>query len=105
MRNKLRIKKGDTVIVISGADKGKKGKVLKAFPKTQRVIVEKVNFIKKHMRPTQQNPQGGIVQMEAPVHVSNVQLFNEKLGDVTKAAYRVIGDKRVRVDKKSGDEI
>ena len=105
MRNKLRIKKGDTVVVISGADKGKKGKVLKAFPKTQRVIVEKVNFIKKHMRPTQQNPQGGIVQMEAPVHVSNVQLFNEKLGDVTKAAYRVIGDKRVRVDKKSGDEI
>jgi len=105
MRNKLRIKKGDTVVVISGADKGKKGKVLKAFPKTSRVIVEKVNFIKKHMRPTQQNPQGGIVQMEAPVHVSNVQLFNEKLGDVTKAAYRVIGDKRVRVDKKSGDEI
>jgi len=105
MRNKLRIKKGDTVVVISGADKGKKGKVLKAFPKTQRVIVERVNFIKKHMRPTQQNPQGGIVQMEAPVHVSNVQLFNEKLGDVTKAAYRVIGDKRVRVDKKSGDEI
>lgn len=105
MRNKLRIKKGDTVVVISGADKGKKGKVLKAFPKTQRVIVEKVNFIKKHMRPTQQNPQGGIVQMEAPVHVSNVQIFNEKLGDVTKSAYRVIGDKRVRVDKKSGDEI
>jgi len=105
MRNKLRIKKGDTVVVISGADKGKKGKVLKAFPKTSRVIVEKVNFIKKHMRPTQQNPQGGIVQMEAPVHVSNVQLFNEKLGDVTKVVYRVIGDKRVRVDKKSGDEI
>ncbi|MCF7912867.1 MAG: 50S ribosomal protein L24 [Candidatus Cloacimonetes bacterium] len=105
MRNKLHIKKGDTVVVISGADKGKKGKVLKSFPKTQRVIVEKVNFIKKHMRPTQQNPQGGIVQMEAPIHVSNVQLFNDKLADVTKAVFRIVGDKRVRVDKKSGDEI
>ncbi len=105
MKNKLHIKKGDTVVIISGEDKGKKGKVLKAFPKTQRVIVEKVNFIKKHTRPTQQNPQGGIIQMEAPVHASNVQLFNEKLAEVTKAIYRVVGDKRVRVDKKSGDEI
>jgi len=105
MRNKLRIKKGDTVVVISGADKGKKGKVLKAFPKKSRVIVEKVNFIKKHMRPTQQNPQGGIVQMEATIHVSNVQLFNDKLSDVTRAIFRTVGDKRVRVDKKSGDEI
>lgn len=105
MKNKLRIKKGDTVIVITGEDKGKKGKVLKAFPKTQRVIVEKVNFIKKHTRPSQQNQQGGIVQMEAPIHVSNVRLYNEKLGEVTKAAYRKIGDKRTRVDKKTGDEI
>lgn len=105
MKKKLRIKKGDTVIVISGEDKGKKGKVLKAFPKTQRVIVEKVNFIKKHTRPSQQNQQGGIVQMEAPVHVSNVSLYNEKLGEVSRAVYRVVGDKRVRVDKKTGDEI
>jgi large subunit ribosomal protein L24 len=105
MKNKLSIKKGDTVIIIAGEDKGKKGKVLKAFPKTQRVIVERVNFIKKHTRPTQQNPQGGIVQKEAAVHVSNVQIFNEKLGEVTKAVYRQVGDKRVRVDKKTGDEI
>jgi large subunit ribosomal protein L24 len=101
----MRIKKGDTVVVISGADKGRKGKVLKAFPKKDRVIVEKVNFIKKHTRPTQQNPQGGIVQMEAPVHVSNVKLFNDKLGEVTSAVFRKIGDRRVRVDKKTGDEI
>ena len=105
MNKKLRIKKNDTVIVISGEDKGKKGKVLKAFPKTQRVIVEKVNFIKKHTRPTQQNPQGGIVMMEAPIHVSNVQLYNDKLGEVTKAVYRMIGDRRVRVDKKTDDEL
>ena len=104
-QNKMRIKKGDTVVVITGADKGRKGKVLKAFPKTSRIIVEKVHFIKKHTRPTQQNPQGGIVQMEAPIHVSNVMLFNEKLGEVTSAVFRIVGDKRVRVDKKTGDEI
>ena len=104
-QNKMRIKKGDTVIVITGVDKGRKGKVLKAFPKTNRVIVEKVHFIKKHTRPTQQNPQGGIVQMEAPVHVSNVMLFNDKLGEVTSAVFRVVGDRRVRIDRKTGDEI
>lgn len=104
-RNKMRIKKGDTVVIISGEDRGRKGKVLKAFPKTSRVIVEKVNFIKKHTRPTQQNPQGGIVQMEAPVHVSNVKLFNDKLGEATSAIYKIVGDRRVRVDKKTGDEI
>lgn len=104
-RNKMRIKKGDTVVVISGEDKGRKGKVLRAYPKTNRVIVEKVNFIKKHTRPTQQNPQGGIVQMEAPIHVSNVKLFNDKLGEVTRAVYTKSGDSRVRTDKKTGDEI
>jgi len=104
-QNKMRIKKGDTVIVITGADKGRKGKVLKAFPKKSRIIVEKVNFIKKHTRPTQQNPQGGIVQMEAAIHVSNVMLFNDKLGEVTSAVFRIVGDRRVRIDRKTGDEI
>lgn len=102
---KMRIKKNDTVIVIAGKDKGKKGKVLKSFPKTRRVIVEKVNFIKKHTRPTNQNPQGGIVEREAPVHVSNVQLFNEKINQPTRAVFKVMGDRRVRVCKKTGDEI
>jgi len=102
---KMRVKKGDTVIVISGKYKGVKGKVLKAFPKEQRVIVERVNFIKKHTRPTQQNPQGGIIEKEATIHVSNVMLFNEKINDVTRAVHKVIGDSRVRVCKKTGDEI
>ncbi|MCD6180873.1 MAG: 50S ribosomal protein L24 [Candidatus Cloacimonetes bacterium] len=101
----MRVKKGDTVIVISGKYKGVKGKVLKAFPKEQRVIVERVNFIKKHTRPTQQNPQGGIIEKEATIHVSNVMLFNEKINDVTRAVHKVIGDSRVRVCKKTGDEI
>lgn len=105
MINKMRIKKGDTVVVLSGKYKGVKGKVLKSFPKTQRVIVEKVNFIKKHTRPTQQNPQGGIIEKEAPINASNVKLFNEKINDVTRAVYKVVGDSRVRVCKKTGDEI
>jgi len=101
----MRIKKGDTVVVIAGKYKGVKGKVLKAFPKTQRVIVEKVNFIKKHTRPSQQNQQGGIIEKEAPIHVSNVQLFNTKINEVTRAVYKKAGDKRIRVCKKTGDEI
>ena len=104
-RNKMRIKKGDTVVVITGQYKGVKGKVLRAIPKTSRIIVEKVNFIKKHTRPTQQNQQGGIVEKEAPIHVSNVMLFNDKIGDVTRAVFKEAGDSRIRVCKKTGDEV
>ncbi len=102
---KMRIKKGDTVIVISGQDKGKKGKVLKAFPGTQKIIIEKVNFVKKHARPTQQNQKGGIIEKEGPIHVSNVKLFNEKIGETSRAVIKKMGDTRVRVCKKTGDEI
>ena len=72
--NSMNIKKGDKVKVLSGKDKGKEGTVLRSFPQKQRVAVEKVNMIKKALRPTQQNPQGGISTMEAPIHVSNVML-------------------------------
>ncbi len=103
--NKLNLKKGDLVVVISGEDKGKKGHVLKAFPKTGRVIVEKVHMIKKHAKPTQRNPQGGIITMEAPIQASNVMLFNEKLNAVSKPVFVVREGHRVRVCKKSGDEL
>jgi large subunit ribosomal protein L24 len=103
--NKMRIKKGDNVVVIAGKYKGQKGRVLRAYPKKQRVLVENVNMIKKHTRPSQQNQQGGIVEKEAPIHVSNVMIWNDKINTVTKAVYRVDGDKRVRVCKKTGDEI
>lgn len=103
--NKMRIKKGDNVIVLTGKYKGVKGRVLKAFPKTERVIVEKVNFIKKHTRPTQQNPQGGIIEREGPIHVSNVKLYNDKIGDVTKAVFKIVGKNRIRSCQKTGDEI
>lgn len=106
MQNRMRIKKGDTVVVISGADKGTKGRVLVAFPAKQRVIVEKVNMIKKHVKPNQANPQGAIVEREAPIHVSNVMLFNNKIKDVTKAVWKTNADgKRIRVCAKTGDEI
>lgn len=72
---KMHVKKGDKVRILAGKDRGKEGEIIRSFPKKQRVTVEKVNMIKKAMRPTQQNPQGGIATMEAPIHVSNVQLF------------------------------
>jgi len=101
----MHIKKGDFVIVISGPYKGIKGRVLKAFPKTHRVIVEKVHMIKKHTKPSQRNPQGGIVHKEAPLDASNVMIFNEKLNIVTKAVYVEHEGKRIRVCKKTGDEL
>ncbi|MCF7859446.1 MAG: 50S ribosomal protein L24 [Candidatus Cloacimonetes bacterium] len=101
----MRIKKGDTVVVITGKYKGVKGRVLKSMPKEERIIVEKVNFIKKHTRPTQQNQQGGIIEKEASIHVSNVKLFNEKINDVTRAVFKEHGKSRTRVCKKTGDEI
>ena len=105
MEKKMNLKKGDFVVVISGEDKGKKGHILRAFPKTGRVIVEKVNLIKKHAKPSQRNPQGGIITKEAPVNASNVMLFNEKLGTVSKPAIQAREGRRIRVCKKSGDEL
>ncbi|MCB5252983.1 MAG: 50S ribosomal protein L24 [Candidatus Cloacimonadaceae bacterium] len=101
----MKLKKGDLVIVISGEDKGKKGHILRAFPKTGRVIVEKVNLIKKHAKPSQSNPQGGIITMEAAIHASNVMLFNEKLDTVSKPVIKIQDGRRVRVCQKSGDEL
>ncbi|MBD3166721.1 50S ribosomal protein L24 [bacterium] len=73
-----RIRKGDTVVVLSGDDRGKEGIVLKVDPENSRAIVEGVNFVKRHMRPTQKNPQGGIVEKEAPVHLSNLMVIGAK---------------------------
>jgi large subunit ribosomal protein L24 len=101
----MHIKKGDNVIVISGPYKGIKGRVLKAFPKANKVIVEKVHMIKKHAKPSQRNPQGGIVHKEAPVNASNVMIFNQKINAVTKAVFVVREGKRIRVCKKTGDEL
>ncbi|WP_134686798.1 50S ribosomal protein L24 [Brevibacillus migulae] len=102
----MHVKKGDTVIVITGKDKGKKGRVLAAFPKKDRVLVEGINLVKKHTRPSQSNPQGGIVTQEAPIHVSNVSLIDPKSGKPTRIGYKVLDNgTKVRVAKKSGEVI
>ena len=99
------VKKGDKVKVITGKDKNKEAVVLEAFPKKDKVIVEGVNIVKKHQRPTQMNPQGGIIEVEAPIHVSNVQLVDPKTGEATRVGYQEQDGKRVRVAKKSGEVI
>ncbi|MBO8165280.1 MAG: 50S ribosomal protein L24 [Brevibacillus sp.] len=102
----MHVKKGDNVIVIAGKDKGKKGRVLAAYPKQERVLVEGINLVKKHTRPSQSNPQGGIVTQEAPIHVSNVSLIDPKTGKPTRIGYKVLENgKKVRVAKKSGEII
>jgi large subunit ribosomal protein L24 len=92
-------------VVISGKDKGKQGEVLAAFPKKDRVLVEGVNVVKKHSKPSQVNPQGGIVSQEAPIHVSNVMPLDPKSGEPTRVGYQVIDGKKVRVAKKSGETL
>ena len=101
----MHVKKGDTVKVISGKDKGKTGVVLTALPKKDRVLVEGVNIIKKHTKPNQANPQGGIVSQEAAIHVSNVMLIDPKSGEPTRVGYKVEDGKKVRVAKKSGEKL
>lgn len=77
----MHVKKGDKVVVISGKDKGKEGTILEAYPKKERVLVEGVNYVKKHAQPSQDNPQGGILTIEAPVHVSNVMPVDPKVAN------------------------
>ncbi|MBS4197874.1 50S ribosomal protein L24 [Lederbergia citri] len=98
----MHVKKGDKVMVITGKDKGKTGTVLAAFPKKDRVLVEGVNIVKKHSKPSQDNPQGGIITQEAAIHVSNVMLLDPKTNEPTRVGYDVVNGKKVRVAKKSG---
>ena len=100
--NSMNIKKGDTVRVLSGKDKGKEGQVVRSLPSKQRVVVEKVNMVKKAMRPTQQNPQGGIMSVEAPIHVSNVMVVCPECKQPTRVSHRV---NEAGVCKKCGKDI
>jgi large subunit ribosomal protein L24 len=102
------LKKNDKVKVISGNHKGKEGKILKVYREKNRVIVEGVNIIKKHTRPNQKNPQGGISQKEAAINISNVMLIDPKAGEPSRLGMQVIEDengkkKRMRFGKKSGE--
>ncbi len=101
-----KIKKGDYVVVISGSNKGQKGEVLKVSPKEQRVIVKGVKMVKRHMAPSQANPDGGIMQFEAPIHISNVAHIDPKDNTPTRVGFKTLKDgKKVRVTKKSGEVI
>lgn len=100
----MRIKKGDLVRVVAGNDRGKEGKILKVFPTENRVIVEKVNLIKRHTRASKDLPQGGIVEKEGPVNASNVMLVCPNTGKQTRIGKDQLSDgSRARVSKKSGE--
>ncbi|WP_342536527.1 50S ribosomal protein L24 [Sporosarcina sp. FSL K6-3508] len=101
----MHVKKGDKVMVISGKDKGKTGVILTAYPKKNRVLVEGINIVKKHTKPNQENPQGGIVSQEAAIHVSNVMVIDPKSGEPTRVGYKVEDGKKVRIAKKSGEAL
>ena len=103
---KLHIKKGDMVIVNSGEDKGKTGKVLQVIVEKDRAVVEGVNMVSKSTKPSAKNPQGGIVKQEASIHVSNLNLIDPKSGKATRIGRKFNADgKKVRYAKKSGEEI
>ena len=104
---KFNIKKGDTVYVNAGNDKGKTGKVLSVIPAEDRLIVEGVNMVSKHTKPNAKQPQGGIIRQEAPVHISNVQLVDPAASNPapTRVGYKFVDGKKIRYAKKSGEEI
>ena len=104
--NKMSIKKGDTVVVLSGKDKGKKGEVIAVLPKDGKVVVEKINMVSRHTKPRRQGETGGIIQKEAPLYACKVQRVCPTCDKATRPAHKVLADgKKVRVCKKCGAEI
>ena len=101
---KFRIKKGDKVVVLTGRDKGKTGEVQKILTNEAKVLVSGVNTLTKHRKPTQTSP-GGIEKIEAPIHVSNVALIDPKTNKPTRVGYKTVGDNKVRVAKRSGEQV
>ncbi len=100
--DKFKIKKGDNVRVIAGAQKGSEGKIVKILSKSKRVIVEGINIVKKHTKPNAQNPQGGIVEKEGSIHISNLSILTSD-GKTTRIGYRIEDNKKVRYSKKSNE--
>jgi len=107
----MKIKKNDMVMIIAGNDRGKTGKILKVFPNINKVIIEGINIRKRHTKPTQKNPQGGILEKEATIHASNVMMLDPKTNEPTRLGAQIILDektgkkKRARVSKASGEMI
>lgn len=107
----MKIRKNDNIVVIAGNDRGKTGKVLKVFPKTSRIIIEGINLRKRHTKPNQKNPQGGIIEKEAPIHVSNVMILDPTNNEPTRIGSQIILDEKTgkkkiaRVSKATGEMI
>ncbi len=104
-RRNFHVKKNDRVAVISGHEKGKTGKIIRILKKSGKVVIEKINRVKKHSKPTQKNPQGGISEIEKPLDVSNVMLFCSKCNKGVGAKHKMVKDKWVRVCKKCGQNV
>ncbi len=104
MSFKLKLKKGDMVKVIAGRDKGSEGKIVEIFTEKNKALVESINMVSKHAKPSNENPQGGIVKQEAAIHISNLMLIDDK-GNTTKVGRRMEDGKNVRYSKKSGEVI
>jgi len=105
MKNKIKLKKGDEVIVLAGKDKGKKGKIVRIIPEYRKAIVSDINKVKKHQKPGNNEP-GGIVEKEMPIQISNLSFFDSKLNKGVRLGFKVIdNNKKVRINKSSGKEI
>ncbi len=105
MKNKIKLKKGDEVIVLAGKDKGKRGKILKVIPHTRKIIVSEINKYKKHQKPGNNEP-GGIIEKDMPIHISNVAFYDSSLNKGVRLGYSFGKDgKKIRINKKSGKEI
>ena len=104
MAKSMKIRKGDRVVVLTGKDKGRTGEVLRSLPKEERVVVQGVNMVTKHIRPSASS-QGGIDRIEAPIHVSNVAIADPRDGAPTRVGYKMDGDRKVRLARRSGEVI
>ena len=101
----MKIHKGDTVLIISGKDRGKKGKVLKVLPKENKILVESVNLKKKHQRPKKSGEKGQVITKPAPIDASNVKIICSKCGKAARLGYKIVDEKKYRICKKCGQEI
>ena len=102
--DKIKLKKGDEVIVLTGKDKGKTGKIIKMIPKRMKAIVSEINKVKKNQKPDNNQP-GGIIDKEMPLHISNIAFYDPELKKPVKVGYKTLNDKKIRINKKSGKEI
>ena len=101
----MKIKKGDQVLIISGKDRGRKGKILKAFPKEEKLVVEGINLRKKHLKPRKVGEKGQIIEFPAPLPISNIKLICPKCGKAARVGYKVEGERKYRICKQCGQEI